>query len=181
MATRSSTLDWKIPWMEGPGGLQSMGSLGVGHDWVTSLSLFTFMHWRRKWQPTPVSYLEYPRDRGAWWTAVYGVPQSRTRLKRLCSSSSRDIRESVRSCSHARHFATPWTARQASLSITISRNLLKLMSVESVMPSNHLILCNPLLLLPSVFASIRVFSSESVLHIRWPKYCSFSFINQSFQ
>ena len=54
MATHSSTLAWKILWTEGPGRLQSMGSLGVGHDWVTSLSLFTFMHWRRKWQPTPV-------------------------------------------------------------------------------------------------------------------------------
>ena len=54
MATDSSTLAWKIPWMEEPGRLQSMGSLGVGHDWATSLSLFTFMHWRRKWQPTPV-------------------------------------------------------------------------------------------------------------------------------
>ena len=54
MATHSSTLAWKIPWMEGPGGLQSMGSLGVGHNWATSLSLFTFMYWRRKWQPTPV-------------------------------------------------------------------------------------------------------------------------------
>ena len=71
---------------------------------------------------------------------------------------------------------TPWTgARQASLSITNSRNLLKLMSIEPVMPSNHLILCRPLLLLPSVIPSIRVFSSESVLHIRWPKYWSFSF------
>ena len=54
MAPHSSTLAWKIPWMEEPGGLQSTGSLGVGHDWATSLSLFTFMHWRRKWQPTPV-------------------------------------------------------------------------------------------------------------------------------
>ena len=72
--------------------------------------------------------------------------------------------------------ATPWTtARQASLSITNSRNLLKLMSIESVMPSNHLILCYPLLLLPSIFPSIRVFSNESALHIRWPKYWSFSF------
>ena len=71
---------------------------------------------------------------------------------------------------------TPWTAaRQASLSITNSRSLLKLMSIVSVMPSNHLILCCSLLLLPSVFPSIRVFSSESVLHIRWPKYWHFSF------
>ena len=71
---------------------------------------------------------------------------------------------------------TPWTAvRQASLSFIISRRLLTLVSIESVMPSNHLILCPPLLLLPSVFPSIRVFSSESALHIRWPKYWSFSF------
>ena len=71
---------------------------------------------------------------------------------------------------------TLWIAvRQASLPITISRSLLKLMSIESVMPSNHLILCRPLLLLPSIFPSIRVFSNESVLHIRWPKYWSFSF------
>ena len=73
-------------------------------------------------------------------------------------------------------FATPWTAaHQASLSITNSQSLLKLMSTESVMPSNHLILCCPLLLSPSIFPSIRVFSNESVLHIRWPKYWSFSF------
>ena len=73
-------------------------------------------------------------------------------------------------------FATPWTAaRQASLFITNSRSLLKLMSIKSVMPSNHLILCRPLLLPPPVFPSIRVFSNESVLCIRWPKYWSFSF------
>ena len=71
---------------------------------------------------------------------------------------------------------TPWTAaRQASLSITNSRSLPKLMSIESVIPSNHLILCHPLLLLPYIFPSIRVFSNESVLCIRWPKYWSFSF------
>ena len=71
---------------------------------------------------------------------------------------------------------TPWTAaRQASLSITNSQSLPKLMSIESVMPSNHLILCHPLLLPPSIFPSIRVFTNESVLHIRWPKYWSFSF------
>ena len=73
-------------------------------------------------------------------------------------------------------FVTPWTAAcQASLSITNSQSLLKFMSIESVMPSNHLILCRPLLLLPAVFLSIRVFSNESVLHIRLPKYWSFSF------
>ena len=83
---------------------------------------------------------------------------------------------SVQSLSHVRLFVTPWiTARQASLFITNSWSLLKLMSFELVMPSNHLILHRLLLLLPSLFSSIRVFSSESVLHIRWPKYWSFSF------
>ena len=83
---------------------------------------------------------------------------------------------SVPSLSHVRLFATPWTvACEASLSITNSQSLLKLISIESVIPSNHLILCHPLLLPPSIFPSIRVFSNESVLHIRWPKYWSFSF------
>ena len=83
---------------------------------------------------------------------------------------------SVQSLSHVRLFATPWTAAcQASLSTTNSWSLLKLMSIDSVTPSNHLILCRPLLLLPSIFPSIRIFSHESVLHIRWPKYWSFSF------
>ena len=83
---------------------------------------------------------------------------------------------SVQSLSCVWLFATPWTAeRQASLSITDSWSSLKLTSIESVMPSNHLILCHPLLLLPSIFPSIRVFPNESVLHIRWPKYWSFSF------
>ena len=83
---------------------------------------------------------------------------------------------SVQSLSCVQLFVTPWTTGcQASLSITNSRSLLKLMSIEPVMPSNHLILCRPLLLLPSIFPSIRVFSSESVLHIRWPKYWGFSF------
>ena len=82
---------------------------------------------------------------------------------------------SFQSLSHARLFATPWTvAHQASRSITYSWSLLKLMSIESVMPFNHLILCRPLLRLPSIFPSIRVFSNESVLCIRWPKYWSFS-------
>ena len=83
---------------------------------------------------------------------------------------------SVQSLSCVWLFATPWTAaHQVSLSITNSRSLFKLMSIESVMPSNHLILCCPLLPLPSIFPSIRVFSNESVLLIRWPKYWSFSF------
>ena len=87
MATYSSTLAWKTPWTEGPGRLQSMGSLGVGHDWATSLSLSAFMHWRRKWQPTPVFLPGESQGREAWWAAVSGVAQSRIRLKRLSSSS----------------------------------------------------------------------------------------------
>ena len=83
---------------------------------------------------------------------------------------------SVQSLSRVRLFVTPWTAAcQASLFITNSWSLLKLMSIDSVMPSNHLILCRPLLFPPSIFTSIRVFSNESALGIRWPKYYSFSF------
>ena len=104
MAPHSSTLAWKIPWMEEPGRLQSMGSLRVRHDWATSLSLFTFTHWDTterlhfhfslsrtgggNGNPLQCSCLENPRDGEAWWAAVRGVAQSRTRLKRLSSSSS---------------------------------------------------------------------------------------------
>ena len=91
MAPQSNILASKIPWMEEPGRLQSMGSRRVRHDWVTSLSLFTFMHWRRKWQPTPVFLPGNPRDGGAWWAAVYGVAQSQTWPKRLSSSSRKRI------------------------------------------------------------------------------------------
>ena len=91
------------------------------------------------------------------------------------------IFSSIQLLSRVQLFVTPWTAaRQACLSITNSQSLLKLMSIESVMPSNHLILCCPLLLLPSIFPSIRVFSNESALRMRWPKYWSYSFnINPS--
>ena len=88
VSPHSSTLACKIPWTEEPGRMQSMGSQRVGHDWATSLSLFTFMHWRRKWQPTPVFLPGESQGRGTWWAAAYGVAQSRTRLKRLSSSSS---------------------------------------------------------------------------------------------
>ena len=102
-------------------------------------------------------------------------------LLAICMSSLekclfRHMFSSVKSLNHVWLFATPWTvAHQASLSITNSQSLLKLMSIVSVMPSNHLILCHPLLFLPSVFSRIRVFSNESVLRIRWPNYWSFSF------
>ena len=77
-APHSRTLAWKIPWTEEPGRLQSMRSLGVGHDSPTSLSLFTFIHWRRNGNPLQCSCLENPREGGAWWAAVYGVTQSDT-------------------------------------------------------------------------------------------------------
>ena len=78
MAQHSSTLAWKIPWMEEPGRLQSMRSRRVGHDRATSLSLFAFMHWRRKWQPTPVFLPGESQGGGAWWAAIYRVAESDT-------------------------------------------------------------------------------------------------------
>ena len=87
MATHSSTLAWKIPWMEEPGGLPSMGSLRVGHYWATWLSLFTFMHWRRKWQPTPVFLPGESQGRGSLVGCLLWVSQNWTQLKWLSSSS----------------------------------------------------------------------------------------------
>ena len=115
---------------------------------------------------TPWVCLQTPLHRNAHPLKTYS-----SSLFTVCSVFS-----SVQSLSRVRLFATPWIAAcQASLSITNSRNLLKLISIESVMPSSHLILCRPLLLLPPIPPSIRVFSNESVLHMRWPKYWSFSF------
>ena len=115
MAPHSSILAWKIPWAEEPGGLQSMGSLRVGHDFGFSLSCIG----EGNGNPLQDSCLENPRDGGAWWAAVYGVAQSRTWLKWLRSSSSSS---SVQSLSHVRLFVTPWiAAHQASLSITKSQ------------------------------------------------------------
>ena len=106
-----------------------------------------------------------------WWTGKPGV------LWFMGSQRVRYDWATELNWSHAWLFVTPWTAAcQASLSITNSQSLHKLMSIESVMPSNYLILCCPLLLLPSIFPSIRVFSNESVLCIKWPKYWNFSFI-----
>ena len=103
-------------------------------------------------------------------TGLFICPSHHLLPSTVCQFSS------VQSLSYVRLFATLWTAAcQASLSITHSWSWLKLMSIESVMPSNHLILCRPLLLPPSIFPSIRVFSNESALPIRWPKYWSFSF------
>ena len=101
-------------------------------------------------------------------------PQKHSHFKAQKKSDASIL--SVQSLSRVQPFATPWTAaHQAALSITNSWSLLKFKSIKLVMPSNHLILCHPLLLLPSIFSSIRVFSNKSVLHIWWPKYWSFSF------
>ena len=146
--------------------------------------------WRRKWQPAPqYSFQNNPMDRGAWlqstgsqrvghdWVTTYACAHVVYCLKLCCHLLGASFQfSSVQSLSRVWLFATPWTAaRQASLSITNSWSLCKLMSIELVIPSNHLILCRPLLLPPSVFPSIRVFSDESILCIRWPKYWSFSF------
>ena len=89
MAPHSNTLAWKIPWTEEPGGLQSMGSRRVGHDWVTHFHFPLSCIGEGNGNPLQCSCLENPRDRGAWWAAIYGVAQSQTRLKQLSSSSSR--------------------------------------------------------------------------------------------
>ena len=130
MATHSSTLAWKIPWMEKPGRLQSMGSLRVGYDWVTSLSLFTFMHWRRKWQPTPAFLLENPRDRGAWWAAVYGVAQSWTRLKRLSGSSSRLV---IAFLPRSKHLLISWL--QSPFAVILEPKKIQSVTVSIIFPS----------------------------------------------
>ena len=113
MAPHSSTLAWKIPWTEEPGRLQSMGLLRVGQNWATSLSLFTFMHWRRKWQPTPVFLPGESQGQGAWWAAVYGVAQSQTLLKRLNSSSSILVQVFV-NCGNLGKYLTSLTETVAS-------------------------------------------------------------------
>ena len=119
---------------------------------------FFFKHYRKNYTCLK-SLLQKPIEDTPIWVSCFNCPQF----------------SSVQSLSHVRLFVTPWTAAlQASLSITNSWSLLKLMSTESVMPSSHLILCHPLLLLPPIPPSIRVFSNQSTLHIRWPKYRSFS-------
>ena len=111
------------------------------------------------------------------WSINLGKSRGKYTVKKRHSVSAiGKLDSSVQSFSRVRLFVTPWTAAcQASLSITNSQNLPKLMSMKSVMPSSHLILCHPLLLLPSIFPSISVFSNGSALRIRWPKYWSFSF------
>ena len=126
---------------------------------------------------TPVSPAQSP-SLASWLAIVMLLYQTKKEMPFAAPDQSDffSLTSSLQLLSSIWLFASPWTAAcQASLSITNSQSLLKLMSIESVMPSNHLILCPPILLLPSIFPSIRVFSNESVLCIKWPKYWSFSF------
>ena len=163
MATHSSILAWRIPWTEKPGGQQSLGWQKVGHNLATKSSPHGNSVFSFKGISIPFSIVHVSAYIPT--NSVGGFPFLHSLSSIYCLFSS------VQSLSHVRIFVTPWTAaRQASLSITNSWSLVKLMSIESVMLFNHLILCSPLPLLPSIFPSIRVFSSESVLYIRWPKY-----------
>ena len=144
MATHSSTLAWKIPWAEEHGRLQSMGSLRVGHDCATLLSLFTFIHWRRKRQPTPVFLPGESQGRGgAWWAAVYGVAQSWTRLKQLSSNFKSQIKKRVNST--GRH---GWPAREG-----MSRSSQERGGGQGrpIPPSCLSLSCPPFFPLPSLF------------------------------
>ena len=151
-----------------------LGSLQASitcQPWCLETPQLSGEEWR-VWGQTPGFGPQPSCSQGLWtqvdYLTLYASVSSSVKGRQLFSS--------VQSLSRVRLFVTPWTtAHQASLSITNSRSLPKPMSIESVMPSNHLILCHPLLLLPSIFPSIRVFSNDSAFHIRWPKYWSFSF------
>ena len=170
------------PWTEEPG-----RSLRVRHDRVTSLSLFSFMHCRRKWQPTPVflpgesqgqqslvGFRLWGRTESGMTESTYQQQQQHEKLTINILNSSVQFSRSVMSNSLLSRRLQRGSVK-ASVSITNSQSLRKLMSIESVMPSNHFMLSCPLLLLPSIFPRITFFSNESVLRIRWPKYWSFSF------
>ena len=176
MAIHSSIFAWRFPWTEEPGGLQSMELQRVGHDWVTNTSTFFLCSLynssktvRTEWEllPEVKVTLSHPTPPPVQWKIFMG--------EKTVFSFHENQFSSDQSLSRVRLFATPGiAARQASLSITNSWSSLKLTSIESVMPSSHLILCRPLLLLPPIPPSIRVFSNESTLRMRWPKYWSFS-------
>ena len=166
-ATHSSIFAWRIPWTEEPGGWQLMVLQRVRRDWATNTSTLL--------QERGLHIIEALAKAVIFPTAHNWMNESLSQKWDRITSKWIQF-SSVQSLSHVWLFVTPWTAvHQASLSITNSRSSPKPMSTESVMPSNHLILCNPLLLLPSIFPSIRNFFNESALHIRWPKYWSFSF------
>ena len=125
MAPHSSTLAWKIPWTEEPGRVQSMGSLRVRHSWATSLSPVTFMHWKRKWQPTSVFLPGESQGRGAWWAAIYGAAQRQTWLKRMkwLSSSSSSSPVCNQGCGLCRETSISWelNGQASSCSLTFTK------------------------------------------------------------
>ena len=174
-ATHSNILAWKIPWIEEPGRLQSMGLQRVGHDWASKIRTQRKFFLQRSvfWLCFfPLDYKIIEIANSFWEFTLYPRQYTKTNF---------NIIVVVQSLSCVRLFVTPWTAAgQDSLSVPITQSLLKLMSIELVLPSNHIILCYPFLLLPSIFPSIRVFSNESALCIKWPKYWSFSFSISSF-
>ena len=164
MATHSIVLARRLPGTGEPGGLPSMGSHRVGHDWSDLAAAAAAVNTESLTRLISFCSLSLPPFFSS--NSTY-LSKSGLHLKLFSSS--------VQFLSPVRLFVTLWTAaHQASLFIN-SWSLLKLMSIKSVMPSNHLILCRPLLLQPSIFPRIRVFSNQSVLRIRWPKYWSFSF------
>ena len=188
--------EWTLGVGDGQGGLASCNpwrrkesDTTVRLNWtelntknVVSIQLCVLLTWIYKWTNshmclTAKRYLDVfclSLALLSVWNAGYSY--FLTEYRKNCNLNISSQFNSVQSISPVWHFATPWTAaRQASLSIINSQSLLKLMSIELVMPSSHLILCCPLLLLPSIFPSIRVFSNESALCIRWPNYWSFSF------
>ena len=189
MASHSSILTWKIPWTEESGRLLSLGSQRVGPYWMTNtvtVMPYTMIlskcltHKRYHTSKTPFLASEL-QDLFKSSQPIYGKNRDEGIKQENCNGTiiwicSYHQFSSVQLLSRVWLFVSPWiAARQASLSITISQSSLKLTSIESVMPSSHLILCRPLLLLPPIPPSIRVFFKESTLHKRWPKYWSFSF------
>jgi len=155
----------------------------ISRIWATAFSLVFWQCLGTVMAPPGVSFHLLIQDQGLVLSAILvplilmGLCWAMSFFQKLCPAPFPPITvSSVQLLSRVWLFATPWTtAHQVSLCVTNSQSLLKLMSIESVMPFNHLILCHPLLLLPSIFPRIRVFSNESVLRIRWPKYWSFSF------
>ena len=173
MATHSSMHAWRIPWTEEPGGLQSMGHRESNKtEWLTHTQHINKLNDTHGCHDSSEVNHQGPNS-GRWpnsWKSLSLFPKIVGIIPPLIQFSS------VQLLSHVWLFETLWTtAHQASLSITNSWSPPKPMSILSVRPSNHLILCHPLLLLPSIFPSSRVFSNESALRIRWPKYWSFSF------
>ena len=165
-ATHSSIRVWRISMNRGAWQAQSMGSQRVRYDWTTNISRVYIVYQALSQMPSMYSH----EFMGNLKTDLLGSQS------RKCHDLEEYSVQSVQSFSRVWLFATTWNeARQAFLSITNSQSLLKLLSIKPVMISNHFILCRPLLLLPSILPNIRVFSNESVLHTRWPKYWSFSF------